>query len=68
MEENIGHIERIIGILTGIGLSSLAFIGPVITWKWAYLGLLPIATGIVGCCPVYVLFGISTCKTCKPCK
>lgn len=64
MKKNIGGMERIIRIVAGLGILSLAFIGP--ETKWAYLGLIPLATGVIGWCPPYQLLGISTtCKTCK---
>jgi Protein of unknown function (DUF2892) len=63
LKKNIGGIERIIRIVAGLGILSLAFIGPVT--KWGYLGLIPLATGLIGWCPPYLLSGISTCKSCK---
>jgi hypothetical protein len=38
----------------------MAFVGPQTPWGW--IGLVPLATGILGSCPLYTLFGISTCK------
>jgi hypothetical protein len=63
MNKNTGGIERIIRITAGLGILSLAFIGP--ETKWGYLGLIPLATGLIGWCPPYQLLGISTCKSCK---
>jgi hypothetical protein len=63
MKKNIGGIERIIRIVAGLGILSLAFIGP--ETKWGYLGLIPLATALIGWCPPYNLLGISTCKSCK---
>jgi hypothetical protein len=63
MQKNIGSIDRIIRIVAGIGILSLVFIGP--ETKWGYLGLVLIATGLIGWCPPYQLFGISTCKSNK---
>ena len=51
-----GHLA---GAAAGIALVSLVFVGPKSMWDW--LGLLPIATGLLGSCPAYTLFGISTC-------
>ena len=62
MKQNIGAVERVIRIIAGLGILSLAFIGP--ETKWGYLGIVPLATGLTGWCPPYALFGISTCKTC----
>lgn len=63
MKKNINSIERIIRIVAGLVILSLAFIGP--ETKWGYLGLIPLATGLIGWCPPYQLLGISTCKSCK---
>jgi hypothetical protein len=52
-------IERILRVGVGIALVSLVFVGP--KTMWGLLGLLPIATGTLGSCPVYTLFGFSTC-------
>ncbi len=59
MKVNIHPIERAVRVLIGLGLVSLAFVGPAN--KWFLLGLLPLATGLLGWCPPYALFGISTC-------
>ena len=66
MKKNIGGVERIIRIAAGIAILSLAFVGP--KSPWAYFGIVPLATGLIGWCPPYALFGFSTCKTCKSCK
>ena len=60
MKENVHMIERVVRVLVGLGLISLAFVGPAN--KWFLLGLIPLATGIIGYCPPYALLGISTCK------
>lgn len=60
MTKNIGDIERIIRIVGGLVLIALAATGTVGIWGW--LGLVPLATGLVGWCPPYSLLGISTCK------
>ena len=63
MKKNIGGAERIIRIVAGIAILSLAFVGP--KSAWAYLGIVPLATGLMGWCPPYALLGFSTCKNCK---
>jgi len=60
---NIGGTERVIRVVVGLGVISLAFIGP--KTPWAYLGTVPVLTGLIGWCPPYALFGISTCRKCK---
>jgi hypothetical protein len=63
MKKNIGSIERVVRIIAGLAILSLAFIGP--QSPWAFFGVVPLLTGIVGWCPPYALFGISTCKGCS---
>ncbi len=59
MKQNVGFIDRIIRIFAGGIILSLAFVGP--QTPWGYLGIVPLLTGLVGWCPPYALFGISTC-------
>jgi hypothetical protein len=59
MKINVGGIDRILRIVAGLALIAWALAsGPV----WAWIGIIPLATGIVKFCPVYPLLGISTCK------
>jgi hypothetical protein len=60
MTKNIGNIERIIRIVGGLVLIALAATSTVGVWGW--VGLVPLATGLVGWCPPYSLLGINTCK------
>lgn len=60
MKCNIGKIERILRIIVGLAIVSLVFVGPQTPWAW--LGLVPLLTGILGWCPPYALLGINTCK------
>jgi hypothetical protein len=53
-------IERTVRVLFGLGIVSLAFIGP--KTPWAYLGLVPVVTGLSGICPLYSVLGFSTCR------
>jgi len=61
MKKNVGNIERAIRIIVGLVLISLVFIGPQSAWGW--IGVVPLATGLIGWCPPYSLLGIDTCKT-----
>ncbi len=63
MKKNIGPTERVIRVIGGLGIISLAFLGP--HSAWAFLGIIPLATGLTGWCPPYALLGISTCKNCR---
>jgi len=63
MKKNIASTERIFRIIAGSAILSLAFIGP--QSPWAYLGIIPLATGLIGWCPPYALLGTSTCSACE---
>ena len=60
MKSNVGGIDRILRIVIGAVLVILAVTGQVGAWGW--IGLLPLATGLMGWCPPYSLLGINTCK------
>lgn len=60
MKTNIHSTERIIRILVGAVLVSMAFFGPENLWFLA--GLLPLLTGLYGWCPPYHFLGINTCN------
>ncbi len=60
MKPNIHPTERKIRILLGAVLCSLAFVGPANSWF--LLGIIPLATGLLGWCPPYALLGLDTCK------
>ena len=57
--KNEGTIDRVLRVIAGVALVSLVFVGPETPWGW--IGVVPLVTGLVGNCPVYSLFGISTC-------
>ncbi len=63
MKVNVGGIDRVLRIIIGAVLIGLAATGTVGWWGW--LGVLPLATGLIGWCPPYAMLGWSTCKTRK---
>lgn len=60
MKKNIHPVERVVRIVGGAIIASLAFWGP--TNLWFLLGIVPVLTGFIGWCPPYAMLGISTCK------
>jgi hypothetical protein len=60
MVQNVGGIDRILRIIVGLVLISLVFWGPMTNWGW--IGIVPLATGLLGWCPPYSLLGINTCS------
>ena len=64
MKLNVGGIDRIARIAAGLGLVAWAALlgGPV----WAWIGIVPLATGTIGFCPAYPILGMNTCSMKKP--
>jgi len=60
MKANVGGIDRILRIVVGLVLVGLAATGTVGVWGW--IGVVPLATGAIGWCPPYALFGWNTCS------
>ena len=56
---NEGTADRVIRVIAGLGLLSLAFMGP--QTPWGYIGVVPLATGLLGNCPLYSIIGVNTC-------
>lgn len=59
MKANVGGIDRILRIVVGLALIVWAILGGPV---WAWIGVVPLATGLVGFCPVYLPLGLSTAK------
>ncbi len=59
MTKNVGGIDRMLRIVAGLVLIILAAAGIIGPWGW--LGVIVLATGVVGICMPYKLFGFSTC-------
>jgi len=59
MKTNEGGIDRILRILAGLVLIGLAYTGTV--GMWGYIGVVPLATGLIGWCPAYTMLGMNTC-------
>jgi len=57
MKCNVGGIDRIARIVLGVALIAFAFLGDQI---WAYVGIIPLVTGLAGFCPLYPIFGFSS--------
>ena len=60
MKSNVGGLDKILRIVAGLVLIGLGIAG--IGAPWTFVGVIPLATGLVGWCPLYLPFGISTCK------
>ncbi|MCK9986462.1 MAG: hypothetical protein AzoDbin1_02934 [Azoarcus sp.] len=59
MNTNVGGIDKILRIVAGLVLIGLAIMGIGAPWTW--IGVVPLATGLMGWCPAYSIFGVNTC-------
>ena len=59
MKPNAGTIDRALRALLGIVLIALTLTGTIGLWGW--LGVVLVATAALGYCPLYTVFGFSTC-------
>ena len=63
MPRNEGSLDRALRIILGCALLSLIFIGPQTMWR--LVGIIPLATGLMGFCPLYRIIGLNTCPLTK---
>lgn len=63
MKANVGGIDRILRIVVGLALVAWAAAlgGPA----WAWIGVVPLVTGLFKFCPFYPLLGMSSCPSNK---
>ncbi len=59
MKTNEGTMDRAARVVGGIALITLAATGTVGVWGW--IGIVPLATGALGWCPLYTVLGFNTC-------
>lgn len=59
MKANVGGIDKWLRILLGLALIGWAATGGPV---WAWIGVVPLATGVFNFCPLYRLIGINTCR------
>ena len=59
MLTNQSTADRVLRVVLGIVLLSLVIVGP--KTSWGLVGLILLVTGAIGFCPIYRLFGITTC-------
>jgi len=65
MPVNVGTIDQYVRIVIGLALVAYALKDglPILGWHWAGLiGLVPLATAFFKSCPLYTIFGYSSCS------
>lgn len=59
---NIGNTDRLVRIIVGLAMLAGFFLFPEVSLRWLFLiGVVPLVTGLFSTCPLYSLFGLSTC-------
>lgn len=59
MKTNVGTIDR--GLRIGVGIALIAGAASGVLGVWAWIGILPLLTGVVKICPLYSIIGVNTC-------
>ena len=63
-KKNVGTVERVLRLVVGAAAIVAFFMLPEASYRyWLLIGVIPLATGLLSSCPLYTIFGISTCKT-----
>jgi len=60
MKRNVGYIDLVVRLILGVVLIGLT-LTHVISW-WGFIGIIPLATGLIRFCPLYTLVGFKTCS------
>ncbi|NJN25950.1 MAG: DUF2892 domain-containing protein [Cyclobacteriaceae bacterium] len=66
MKKNMGTIDRVLRIVIALAIAALFFTGVITGLLGMVLLVLAgvfVLTSFVGMCPLYMPFGIKTCKT-----
>ena len=62
MTPNVGTADRVVRVLVGLGLLSLAVVLDGNARWFGLIGLVPLLTAGIRFCPLYTLLGVRTCK------
>ncbi|MDO8891507.1 MAG: DUF2892 domain-containing protein [Sulfurimicrobium sp.] len=67
MKANVGGIDKMLRIAAGLVLLALTFLlgNESGLWLWGLIGIVPLATGLMGWCPFYPLIGLNSCPSKK---
>ena len=60
MKCNMGKTDRMLRGIVGAAVIGIGFYYQ--SW-WGAIGAIPLGTALLGWCPIYMPFGISSCKT-----
>jgi hypothetical protein len=61
LDKNMGTVDRGVRFVVGAALIVSALTGTL--GAWAYIGIIPVLTSLIGSCPAYTLLDVKTCKS-----
>lgn len=61
MNANVGGIDRALRVVVGLAVLSLLFVLEENARWFGLIGIVPLATALMGWCPLYALIGVNTC-------
>jgi len=67
VKANVGSLDKTVRLILALVLFSLYFVLEGNLRFLALVGFIPLLTGLVSWCPLYALFGLSTCPA-KPAR
>ncbi|EQA46491.1 PF11127 family protein [Leptospira broomii serovar Hurstbridge str. 5399] len=62
MKINEGNLDRILRLVAGVAIIAWGFLAQ--NWLGA-IGIIPLATGLIGWCPLYSVLHLNTCPVKK---
>lgn len=65
MKQNVGMIDKVLRVVLGLALLAYVALGSGSLRFIGLVGIVPLLTALVGHCPLYSLFGLSTCPAKK---
>jgi len=65
VKKNVGTTDKVLRVVLGLALLSYVALGSGSLRFIGLVGIIPLLTALVGYCPVYTLFGLSTCPAKK---
>jgi hypothetical protein len=65
VKKNVGTTDKVLRVVLGLALLSYVALGSGSLRFIGLVGIIPLLTALAGYCPVYTLFGLSTCPAKK---
>jgi len=62
MKKNVGKTDKVVRIVLGVAIAAAGIYFK--NW-WGLLAIVPLGTAFINFCPLYAIFGLSTCPADK---